>query len=70
VVVGFPLRPHGQHRRLGIDLTQGDWDVLAEEKGSRGLPDLFLVDLRLEKAFGRVRISADVFNLLNANTVT
>ena len=60
---------------VGVDLAQGDWDVLAEARGSRGLPDQFLVDLRLEKAFAlgdvrRVRLSADFFNLFNANTVT
>ncbi len=46
---------------VDVDLAQGDWDVLAEERGSRGLPNQFLVDLRLEKAFGdvrRVRLSA------------
>jgi len=55
---------------LGVDLAQGDWEVFAEEMGSRGLPDQFLVDLRLEKAFWKVRLSVDVFNLFNANTVT
>ena len=60
---------------VGVDLEQGDWDVLAEPRGSYALPDQLLVDLRLEKAFsignvGRVRLSADFFNLFNANTVT
>jgi hypothetical protein len=55
---------------VGVDLAQGDWDVLAEEMGSRGLPDQFLVDLRLEKAFWKIRLSADIFNLFNANTAT
>lgn len=60
---------------VGVDLVQGDWEVLAEPRGSRGLPDQFLVDMRLEKAFsisnvGSVRLSADFFNLFNANTVT
>ncbi len=60
---------------VGVDLAQGDWDVLAEPTGSRGLPNQFLVNLRLEKAFAfgdarRVRLSADFFNLFNANTVT
>jgi outer membrane receptor protein involved in Fe transport len=60
---------------VGVDLEQGDWDVLAEPRGSYALPNQLLVDLRLEKAFnigevGRIRFSADFFNLLNANTVT
>jgi hypothetical protein len=60
---------------LGVDLAQGDYDIFAEPMGSRGLPSQLMVDLRLEKAFsisdvGRVRLSADFFNLLNANTVT
>jgi hypothetical protein len=60
---------------VDVDLNQGDWDVLAEARGSRGLENQFLVDLRLEKAFsisdrGRIRFSADAFNLFNANTVT
>jgi outer membrane receptor protein involved in Fe transport len=60
---------------VGVDLQQGDWDVLAEPRGSYGLPSQLMVDIRLEKAFsisnvGRVRLSADFFNLLNANTVT
>jgi len=60
---------------VGVDLQQGDWDVLAEPRGSYGLPSQILVDFRLEKAFsisnvGRVRLSADFFNLFNANTVT
>jgi hypothetical protein len=60
---------------VDVDLEQGDWDVLAEPRGSYALPDQLLVDMRLEKAFsisnvGRVRLSADIFNLFNANTVT
>jgi outer membrane receptor protein involved in Fe transport len=60
---------------VGVELAQGDWDVLAEPRGSYGLPDQLLVDFRLQKAFRigdvrRIRLSADFFNLLNANTVT
>jgi hypothetical protein len=55
---------------VGVDLEQGDWDVLAEPRGSYALPDQLLVDLRVEKAIWKIRLSVDIFNLFNANTVT
>jgi hypothetical protein len=55
---------------VDVDLEQGDWDVLAEARGSQGLPNQFLADLRLEKAFGKLRLSVDIFNLFNTNTAT
>ncbi len=55
---------------VDVDLEQGDWDVLAEERGSRGLPTQLRVDLRLEKKISKVRLSVDAFNLLNSNAVT
>ena len=58
-------------KELGIDLTQGDETIYAEQRGSRALPDLSILDLRVEKAF-RVSnvvftIFSDVFNVFNAN---
>jgi hypothetical protein len=55
---------------VDVDLEQGDWDVLAEPRGSYALPNQLLADLRLEKAFWKVRLSFDIFNLFNANTAT
>jgi hypothetical protein len=55
---------------VGVDLAQGDWDVLAEPRGSYALPNQLLADLRLEKAIWKIRLSVDIFNLFNANTVT
>jgi hypothetical protein len=55
---------------VDVDLSQGDWDVLAEPRGSYALPNQLLADLRLEKAFWKIRLSVDIFNLFNANTAT
>lgn len=61
---------------LGLDLNQGDEDIFAEEKGSRGLPAQYILDLRLEKVFnlpnriGRISLMLDAFNIFNANTAT
>jgi hypothetical protein len=55
---------------VDVDLEQGDWDVLAEERGSRAHSNQLLVDLRLEKKISKVRLSVDAFNLLNSNAVT
>jgi outer membrane receptor protein involved in Fe transport len=55
---------------VDVDLEQGDWDVLAEPRGSYALPNQLLADLRLEKAFWKIRLSVDIFNLFNANTAT
>ena len=61
---------------LGLDLEQGDEEIFAETKGSLGLPNQFLLDFRLEKAFtlpnniGRLGILIDLFNVFNANDAT
>lgn len=56
---------------LEVDLNQGDVTIYAEERGSRGLPDLYILDLRLEKMFRINTISfgffADGFNIFNGN---
>jgi len=59
---------------LGLPLYQGDETIYAEEKGSYGLPDLSVLDLRLEKVF-RIKgvalsVFADGFNLFNENNAT
>lgn len=59
---------------LGIALGQGMDIIYAEPRGSRELPALAILDLRLEKNFRlggtSLAIFADAFNLLNANTAT
>jgi len=60
---------------LGLDLNQGNVSILAEERGSRGLPWLHQWDMRVEKQFKikdmfRLGLIADVFNVLNLNTAT
>lgn len=59
---------------LGLDLYQGEETVLAEEKGTRGYPDLCVLDLRLEKVFNigglAFHVFADGFNILNRNKAT
>jgi hypothetical protein len=56
-------------------LPQGTTTVFAEPLGSSELPHNHNVDLRLEKRFSlanatRLGVSLDVFNLLNASTIT
>lgn len=59
---------------LGLSLGQGPTSVRAEQRGSRGYPDLAILDLKVEKAFkvGPVNIRAfvDIFNVLNGNKAT
>ena len=59
----------------GDPLNQGVIELLADSQGFARLPPLTLVDTRVEKEFGlgrfgRFAAMLDVFNLLNANTVT
>lgn len=60
---------------LGLNLVQGSVTIYAEERGSRGLPFVHQLDMRLEKEF-RIKgaitlgIIADAFNILNSNTAT
>lgn len=54
--------------------SQGDMSVYAEKRGSTGLPDLWLLDLRLEKIF-RIKgvffsVFADCFNVFNEMIIT
>jgi hypothetical protein len=56
-------------------LPQGTITVQAEERGERETPANNLLDFRVEKSFGlgggrRGSIGVDIFNLLNASTVT
>jgi hypothetical protein len=57
-----------------IDLNQGPTTVNAEKRGSRMLPAIVILDIKLEKAFkvGPVNIRAfvDIFNLFNNNKAT
>lgn len=59
---------------LGLALAQGSTTIYAEERGSRGEPDVAILDLKVEKAFkvGPVNIRAfvDIFNVLNNNKAT
>jgi hypothetical protein len=60
---------------LGLSLSQGGTTTInAEPRGSRGYPDLAILDLKVEKAFkiGPVNIRAfvDIFNVLNGNKAT
>ena len=64
-----------QSRNLGLSLPQGNVSIRAEEKGSRNLPALKILDLRFEKSFnlsgiGRLAFNFDVFNVFNSNTAT
>lgn len=56
---------------LGVALNQDPETIFAEERGSRGLPDIVQLDLRLEKVFKigpvNLRVFADLFNVFNAN---
>ena len=57
---------------LGIPVVTGtgEAEINAEEKGSRGYPDRFTADLRLEKIFRIDKVTfgvfADAFNLFNS----
>lgn len=59
---------------LGIPVNQELETILAEKRGSRGLPNLVILDLRLEKAFrfrtSSLSIFADGFNIFNGNKAT
>jgi hypothetical protein len=60
---------------LGLNLSQGNTTILAEEKGSRQYPAPSTLDLRAEKDFTvmkKVKLSVmlDAFNVFNANTKT
>ena len=56
-----------------VQLRGGGVNLNVEQRGSRRLPALHELDLRLEKAFqlGSARLAAvlDVFNVLNVDTV-
>ena len=58
---------------LGLQLNQVSETVKAEKRGSRGYPSVNILDLKIEKAFQignlRLKLFADIFNLLNDNTV-
>jgi len=60
---------------LGLSLPQGTVTIYAEPRGSRKLPPLKILDLRVEKTFNilsgrKIGLFVDVFNVLNANTAT
>lgn len=60
--------------QLNLDLNQGKVSILAEERGTRSLPAIKKLDLRLEKAFTfsrfTLRVFADVFNVFNEAEAT
>jgi hypothetical protein len=61
---------------LGLNPPQGNVTIFAEARGARNYPGLNLLDIRLEKTFrlpgklGRLGVFADMFNVLNINTMT
>jgi hypothetical protein len=64
-------------RMIPVDgMNQGAFSIMAEPRGSRHrLDSMYVCDVRLEKKFGLgpragVHLSADVFNLFNADTMT
>lgn len=58
----------------GTELNQGNVTIYAEPRGSRRLPDLMILDLRLEKRFKIYRttfsVFVDMFNVFNCNLAT
>jgi hypothetical protein len=64
-------------RMIPVDgMNQGAFSIMAEPRGSQNrLDSMYILDLRLEKKIdlgprAGIRISADVFNLFNADTMT
>ncbi|HPU93011.1 MAG TPA: hypothetical protein PKU99_02580, partial [Candidatus Saccharicenans sp.] len=59
---------------LGVPLGQGPTTIYAEQRGSRRLPEVSILDLRLEKKFRISRTSlgvfVDLFNVFNDNKAT
>lgn len=59
---------------LGVSLGQGPTTIYAEQRGSRRLPEVSILDLRLEKKFRISRTSlgvfVDLFNVFNDNKAT
>lgn len=60
---------------LGLSLPQGTVTIYAEKRGSRKLPPLKILDLRVEKSFNilsgrKLGLFVDIFNVFNANTAT
>lgn len=57
-------------------LPQGNVSIFTEKRGTRNLPALRLLDLRVEKVFnlpaglGKLALFGDIFNVLNVNTTT
>jgi len=58
----------------GVPLNQGSVTLYAEPRGSREFPDVHVLDFRLAKSFEfknqSLEAIADVFNMMNASTVT
>jgi hypothetical protein len=67
-------RPYG--RRINVrGLSQGRRVVLAEPRGGYQLDNLYDIGIRLDKDFSfgenkRLRLSLDIFNLLNSDAAT
>jgi outer membrane receptor protein involved in Fe transport len=61
---------------LGLSLSQGNTTIYAEPRGSRSLPILTLLDLRVEKTFrlpfkaGQLGLFCDIFNVTNVAIAT
>jgi hypothetical protein len=68
-------RPFGRQIIVrGMGPGQGDVTILAETRGSYSLPDVNDFQVRLDKDFRfgarrRLRVSGDLLNILNSNTV-
>jgi len=61
---------------LGVSLAQGNTSIYAEPRGTRSLPWLTMVDLRVEKTFrlpakiGQFGVFCDIFNATNVAIAT
>jgi outer membrane receptor protein involved in Fe transport len=67
-------RPYGRQIIVrGMGAGQGDITILAETRGSYDLPAVNDFQIRLDKDFRiagrRLRLSADMFNILNSDTI-
>lgn len=70
---GLPTTRTIRSNDLGLNLSQGNVTIYAEEMGSSQYPAQTVLDLRLEKVFGlgrlgRLELMLDAFNIFNANT--
>lgn len=73
---GRPYTRQIRSNDLGLNLSQGNVTIFAEERGSHNMPGLHILDLRVEKTFkfprkwGTLGLFVDLFNVFNINTAT